>query len=301
MIENGKEVYRPRATHDEAEFLYKARTYGIDKLTEIMNPDSEEDLPFFLDFEDGEIDLPSSLIIDHRKTLVLSDIHLGFHDRDAIETAIKFGRKSKVDAILLNGDILDFYGLSRFDKLKSNVTLRKEIRLARELFRLLRQTFPEATIYYKEGNHEERFGKELNSNNSTLKELSNLEEMSLEYLLHCDVHKVQKVHNRQLIQLGKLNIYHGHEIGGGGVHVAAGLVNKTNSNILCGHWHKTQTATKTRLNDYPIAGFAVGCLCKLNPYWLPNNQWNHGFAMVEKYNDGTFTVENLRIINGKAM
>lgn len=300
MIENGKEVYRPRLTPEETDFFIRAKNYGIDKITEIIDSE-EDDLPFFLDFEDGEVDLPSPIEIDHKRTLILSDIHLGFHDREAIEKAINFGRKSKVDAILLNGDILDFYKFSRFDKTKSNVTIRKEIKLARELFELLRKLFPNTAIYYKEGNHEERFGKELINGNTALKELSELDEMSLEYLLHCNVHNVQKIHNRQLIQLGKLNIYHGHEIGGGGVHVAAGLVNKANANILCGHWHKTQTVTKIRLNDLPIAGFAVGCLCKLNPYWLPNNQWNHGFAMVEKYNDGTFTVENKRILDGKVL
>lgn len=285
-----------RLPDDVADFLAKAKTYGIDKLTAVM--EEEEELPFFLNIEDGENEVSEPLILDFPRTLVLSDIHLGFHDRTAVEAAIKYGRKNKADCIILNGDILDMYQLSRFDKTPNKGAIVSEIKLAREFFKILREVFPSAEIYFKKGNHEERFTKYFAAN---AKEFYGFDDFLLEKIIHCDKFNIRTIEDRQLVSLGKLNIYHGHEIGGGGVHVAAGLVTKTNANILCGHWHKTQTYTKTRLNEQPIAGFAVGCLCKLNPYYLPNNQWNHGFAFVDTATDGTFHVHNKRIINGQAV
>lgn len=288
-----------RLSDEVATFLKDAQTFGIDKLKEVINRGNEEkELPFFLSIEDGENELPPPLVLDFPKTLVLSDIHLGFHDRTALEAAINYGRKNKADCIILNGDILDMYQLSRFDKTPNKGAIVSEIKLAREFFKILREVFPSAEIYFKKGNHEERFTKYFAAN---AKEFYGFDDFLLEKIIHCDKFNIRTIEDRQLVSLGKLNIYHGHEIGGGGVHVAAGLVTKTNANILCGHWHKTQTYTKTRLNEQPIAGFAAGCLCKLNPYYLPNNQWNHGFAFVDTATDGTFHVHNKRIINGQAV
>lgn len=285
-----------RLTDEVADFIAKAKSYGIDKLTAVM--EEEEFLPFFLNIEDGENELPPPMVLDFPKTLILSDIHLGFHDRAALETAINYGRKNKVDAIILNGDILDMYQLSRFDKTPNKGAIVNEIKLARKFFKVLRDCFPKAEIFFKKGNHEERFTKYFASN---AKEFYGFDDFLLEKIIHCDKFGIKTVEDRQLITIGGLGVYHGHEIGGGGVHVAAGLVQKTGTDILVGHYHKTQTYTKTRLNKAPITGYVVACLCKLNPFYLPNNQWNNGAAMVELFQDRTFHVHNKRIINGRVI
>jgi hypothetical protein len=40
-------------------------------------------------------------------------------------------------------------------------------------------------------------------------------------------------------------------------------------------------------------------MCNLEPKWLPNNNWTHGFAFVEVYEDGMFAVQNHLVIAGK--
>jgi len=55
-------------------------------------------------------------ILDAKKLLVLSDIHIPYHSIEALSCAIEWGKKVKPDAILLNGDCLDFFGLSRYAK-----------------------------------------------------------------------------------------------------------------------------------------------------------------------------------------
>ena len=51
-------------------------------------------------------------------------------------------------------------------------------------------------------------------------------------------------------------------------------------------------------DDKYIHSWTLGCLCDMTPDYMPINQWNHGFAVLElKGND--FTVNNLRIVNGE--
>jgi len=55
-------------------------------------------------------------VLDAKRLLVLSDIHIPYHSIDALTCAFDYAKKEKPDAILLNGDTLDFFGLSRFAK-----------------------------------------------------------------------------------------------------------------------------------------------------------------------------------------
>ena len=52
----------------------------------------------------------------HKKVLILSDIHVPYHSIDAITAAIQYAKKTKPDALLLNGDTIDCHRLSRFVK-----------------------------------------------------------------------------------------------------------------------------------------------------------------------------------------
>ena len=47
-----------------------------------------------------------------------------------------------------------------------------------------------------------------------------------------------------------------------------------------------------------MGAWAVGCLCGLSPDYMPINDWNLGFAFITRENDGNFSVENKKIING---
>ena len=50
------------------------------------------------------------------KFVVISDIHFPYQDDKAIKAALDFIKTNPVDTIILNGDILDFYDVSSFDK-----------------------------------------------------------------------------------------------------------------------------------------------------------------------------------------
>lgn len=85
--------------------------------------------------------------------LVASDIHIPFQDDKAVNAFITQCKKQKPDVIVLNGDVLDMFLLSRFTKGEGRNPL-EEITECRALLKAIREACPKADIYYIIGNHE---------------------------------------------------------------------------------------------------------------------------------------------------
>ena len=231
--------------------------------------------------------------------LILSDIHLPQHDPQAIEAAIKEAKRRGVVGVLLNGDVLDCHELSKHDKDPSAPRYIDELRIGREFFAYMRQQFPKAEFVYKLGNHEERLGKYIIQRAPALE---GIEGVDLPSCLNAKDHGVTIIRDKRLIELGKLNVLHGHEyMGGGGVNPARWLFLKARGVALCGHFHRTSEHHAKDISDKYQASWSLGCLCDLKPLYAPLNEWNHGFAFCTVENDGSFSVENKRIIDGKIM
>lgn len=89
------------------------------------------------------------------KVLVCSDVHIPFQDDDAVSAFIVYSKKTKPDMIVLNGDILDMFMLSRFTKGEGRNPY-EEIQMCRRFLELIRDNNPDAQIIYVIGNHETR-------------------------------------------------------------------------------------------------------------------------------------------------
>ncbi len=237
-------------------------------------------------------------IIQGKKIVILNDIHFPFHDEQALTVALEYAEKEGFDTILLNGDIIDNHSISRYNRVKSRVkNYTQEILVTREFLCNLRKYFPSKAIIYKYGNHEDRFDIRLAEKIPEFEGLIGLDE-----LLQFRENGIQLVKSKQIMIAGKLNIIHGHEIKCGGKNVAANMLSKTNENVLFGHIHKKQEHTEKHVfTGSHIAAWSVGCLCDLNPDYMPFNQWVHGFAMVNVEDDGYFQVFNKQIQNGRIM
>ena len=85
------------------------------------------------------------------KVLSLSDLHIPFHNSEVIADALT--QHSDADILVLNGDILDLYSVSRFPKSKE-ILLRHEYKIALEMIKLFSEIFPQVILIH--GNHEER-------------------------------------------------------------------------------------------------------------------------------------------------
>lgn len=239
--------------------------------------------------------LPFELGSDIR-VLSLSDIHVPYHEPKAVEAAVKFGRKWKPSVVLLNGDISDFYSISRWDRDPKKRDLIGECEQVHEMLAWLRKAFPKARMVYKLGNHEERWDHYIWNKCA---ELWGLDALRLQNVLHLDDLGIEMVGDKRPVMIGPHLVgLHGHELVRGltsPVNQARGLFMRTLTSALAGHGHTTSTHVQGNMLGKEIACWSQGCLCDLHPLYMPINTHNHGFAAVDVDKIGEFNLSNYRI------
>lgn len=264
-------------------------------------------------------------ILETKRNLILSDIHIPFHDPQAIHCAIKHGKRKKPDAVIINGDLADFYAISKFDKNPTKAHLTGTIIDCRNFLGWLRGEFPKARIIFKLGNHDEWWEKYLWRK---APELIGLPNVTLEHTLTADftehdkaaaaeaaekempvpamfgpnVSGIEFVDEQRRIMLGALPVLHGHELPRGmtnPVNFARGMFLRATNHLLCGHSHQISQHTAVTLMEKTISTWSTGCFCGLRPQYARINQYAHGFAEVEVHEGHDFNVQNYRIISGK--
>jgi predicted phosphodiesterase len=234
----------------------------------------------------------------HKRVLVLSDIHIPYHSIESLTAALDFAKGEKPDAILLNGDTIDFFQLSRFCKEPGKRSFAHELAAFKQFFEVLSKTFPAARIYFKAGNHELRYNHYLWMKAG---ELDGVNEFKLEEIIKARAEGIVTIMDKSIIKAGGLNILHGHEFGQSvfsPVNIARGLYMKAKASALQGHNHRSSDHTETNIEGKIVTTWSTGCLCELHPEYLPMNSWNWGFAIVDIDNQD-FHVRNLRIHKGK--
>jgi len=282
------------------------RDYLRQIISDVIKKNKNQNNDIVIDVEDFDFpDVPSyaeeikfyELPDKYNRILVISDIHIKYHDNNAIRTALKYGHNNSCDTIILNGDIVDFVGISRWDKSYKDRDISAERDLAVKFFQILRDKFKEQKIIFKAGNHELRLKRFIRMHAEQLEGISELE---LDNFLRLYQVGFDYVDAYSIINIGKLNVIHGHEILGGGINVARLNLLKTLDNILFGHFHRTQDYIQRSILNETYGSWSVGCLCGLSPQYNPINNWNHGFAFIIR--DGKyFEVQNKKIINGNVL
>ncbi len=232
--------------------------------------------------------------------LLLSDIHIPYHDKTVVELAISEAAKRKVEGVLLNGDTMDCHELSRFDKSPDDPRYPEEVVLGREFLTYLRYRLPNARIVWKDGNHEERLQSYLMMRAPAL---FGLDVLTVPSLLKFSDYGIEYVTDKKVVRMGRLNAVHGHEYRPGittPVNPARGLFLRAKSVAICSHFHQTSEHHEPTITGTPQAAWSIGCACQLNPLYMPLNKWNHGFALVniERKRD-LFSVQNYRVVDGE--
>ena len=108
-----------------------------------------------------KLNLPETAV----KVAILADIHFPFQSEEHLEEAIKTLRVEQPDAIILDGDLVDFFGISKYNTNPSlDFLLKAEIPMARDFVFELRRDHPGIPIVAVEGNHEFRIRSYLINN-----------------------------------------------------------------------------------------------------------------------------------------
>ena len=227
---------------------------------------------------------------------ILSDVHVPYHSEIAVAAAIGHLKSQGLAGLLLNGDIADFYAISRYMKDPTQRDFKGELEAVRLFLAYVRQEFPQIPIVYKLGNHEERWTHWLWQHAA---EISDDPRMSLSAWLDLDKQDITLVEDQRPVMLGKLPVLHGHELPKGmaaPVNVARGAFLRTLSTCLVGHSHRTSNHAESDMWHRETGCWSTGCLCDLRPEYAKINRWNWGFAVATVHERGAFDVHNYRVM-----
>jgi len=246
---------------------------------------------------DGETYTPFVLTEDDYPIIAGGDVHIPYHDQDALELFIERAVAIKAKTLIMAGDWLDCYQLSRWEKDPRNRSIKGEIEIFNNVLDTMQKALPHTNIIYKIGNHEERYDRYLMLNAPALYDLPSIR---LPAVLGLDKRGIECVDDKRIIKAGKLHILHGHEYVysiSNPVNPARGLFNKAKKAAVVFHHHQTSEHTEPAIDGSIITCWSAGCLCDLHPKYNPLNKWNLGFIEITINDDGFYSIQNRKIIN----
>jgi predicted phosphodiesterase len=245
------------------------------------------------------------------RVAVLSDLHFPFADPAALRLALDVAGHFAPELVILNGDVVDFHGISRFSRIpERRAGFRREVEVDRELLRLLLDRLGPAPVIWLEGNHEYRMELYLMSRSPELFGLDALEVPRLmaaadrvTYVRRVTVPVSRHERVAPEVDFGSLVVAHGDMFRAGPhtVQVARNLYLRLQVSMLIGHWHRNDVWEQTAY-DGSVRGFWVaGCLCLPRPEYDAGRHWGQGMALVDLYPDGLFQVQVVRFFpeNGR--
>lgn len=245
------------------------------------------------------IPAPAKVITDIE--VIWADLHIPYHDPLALGIAWQYAKDLKPTSFTILGDGLDFYKASVFRKRSAEKDVFEEIERGRDFFYQWCNDFPTAHKRYFIGNHTERM--ELYLGEGPFEGVTSFEEAMLfdDFGVECISAKEEISLEGRPPKSGHLFYLHGHENnrwGDGLINPARQMLSKCKKNVVFGHFHRTCEHVERDIEGKPFAAWGVGCLCHLSPAYMPMNNWNHGFAVVYHYDDGTFRLDNKKIVEG---
>ena len=230
-------------------------------------------------------------MINVTRNIIINDLHGIFVDKKALKTALNFIMDYRPDILVINGDLVDFYGLSRFDKnperkLKIQDELDETIEILNDLRNAVGRSNP---IIYIEGNHEVRLQRFIWTNPSLvglkalqLPNMLELEKFNIQFIgVENDYWKATSGH----YSLGNMLIMHGDcRLNGAssgkysGYSVRNTMFNMCSS-VAMGHTHKLGMVFHRHPKGINV-GLETGCLCQYSGV----ADWQQGFVSFESLN-----------------
>ena len=226
-----------------------------------------------------------------------SDFHFPYHDPSAIASFLNMVAQLQPHRVVLNGDIADFFALSRFNVSGDRIeNLQEEIDQANAFRSDVRSAAPNAVIDETLGNHDDRIITYVHKNGPALKSLRALKPKEL--FLHDELGITHHPGAGFLLRKSFLCKH------GTAVRSEAGASAKAELNLagvsgISGHTH--------RLARYRKAGYVQrewleqGALCRMDPDYVtgaPN--WTQGCAIGEFSTKGdSFVLHEVPFVDGR--
>ncbi len=240
----------------------------------------------------------------YKKVLVYGDVHFPYHDEKAVNILYKYMRDYKPNVVVINGDLVDFYSISDYNKNIDEFRIQEELDLANEHLEKVRKLNPTAKIYFLDGNHERRLQKYLYKH----PELHDLEVLRIDKLLNFREHKIKYISadydywskTSGYLELGDVVIMHGDSrLNGASTSKYAGYSAKNTmmtiqKSVVMGHVHRMAIVTHYQYNKM-LYGIEHGCLS----IKVPQANWQQGFVTFELYDNRLVNPRLHYVFDGK--
>ena len=211
-----------------------------------------------------------------KKIIVIGDYHIPDENKELCNSFEKFLKSFKPDDLIINGDLLDFYDLSRFDKdVTKEGTLQQEIDRGKELLTTYRKILPKSNIYMTQSNHmEERLEK---FKKSLGKGVASLEYFNVKNMLDLKKNKVKVSYQ---VNYKDFIVYHGNIIRQHSGYTARGALERKGKSVFINHVHRLGSHFKSDEAGEKM-GVECGCMCNLKPEYIKGKpNWQQGFAVI---------------------
>lgn len=245
-------------------------------------------------------------MVKEELVFVASDIHVPYQDDTALNCFYDSIKKNKPSRVVLNGDLVDFYNLSVFDKNPDRKgSVQEELVEARKVLKNIRKVAgTKCKIYMTEGNHENRLQRYLWRN----PELEGLEELDLGRLLKLKESNISLVRvsgdywkkDTGHLKIGDLIVTHGdNRLNGSSTSKYSGYSAKNTmmniqSSMVIGHVHRLAQVYHTTPYG-TMVGLENGCLCQ----YTGTANWQQGFVSFKVKGNKTYDHQIHRIEKGK--
>jgi predicted phosphodiesterase len=226
-----------------------------------------------------------------------TDEHFPFQDDRAREVAMQIVQDFQPDLLITLSDGIDFYNISAFDKNPTRVAtnLQKEIDAWVKGQLEWSSAAPSAKKKAVLGNHEDRLRRYLWRH----PEIASLDELKFESLLKFDKLGIEWSGNDygydEILLHKRLLVKHGHLIRNKSAMSGYAELEKERftTSVLTGHTHRGGVSyVSTRFGIQ--AAYEGFCLCKLDPEYTSNPNWQQGITLFE-VNDNWLSVEPIPI------
>lgn len=233
--------------------------------------------------------------------IVLSDLHLPYHDVKSLAAVEKFMADRRFDYYINLGDLIDFDYISKYNEHNKRGNegkrIRKDYALANEMLdrhqEIIKKNNRNAKFILLEGNHDVRVEKFIDKEPMTegyfeLEEGLKLKKRGFKFFRENEVFKLHKAH---FIHGKYTNQYH-----------AAKTVMRYGRSMFYGHTHDVQGHSMVQYgDDSTIVGQSMGCLCKYDQAYLKGNptSWQQAIGFFEFFPDGMFNFHVIRIFKNR--
>lgn len=226
--------------------------------------------------------------------VVAGDFHFDYHDKHIVALFLSFLSWLKPDTVIINGDLVDFYEISRFSKDPKRIgTLQHELDIAKYFLEEVRRILPRSHIIYMAGNHDARMNEFLKNHPN----IASLRALTLESLLTLHDLGIQFIPYEERLHFGDLVIWHGDKAN---KHAAASYLNDWVVSGIFNHKHNMQVMHKRSIwrDDVVVMN---GCMCDMNQAYIKGGEanWQHGWCVVQRVGNNRSVIEPIRVVDGR--